>query len=416
MRSYNQIIADIETLASNHETLGSYSIGWIDENEALDAKDDAWPMLFATIDNTTIDGGSPEGGGYMIYNLQLSILDIPRDDRTDRTEIASDTHQILGDFFAAFKHPQIIADHTYEVTGTGTFEAVEWGEINAIGWRVDLGIKVAHTYDAGNAPFTGSPFSSVGCPAVTIKNGAVTLTTVPAGGEYDVSSVVDSLQVVTLYKRPTMPTQTTSYYTGDTGWQISQGLFDGWDSTTATGVKSRVQELDLTTDGTGATLLYNNPYGNKNRFTDLSGTQTDYATDNAFIDNYTGLRWFRDWEEGNVSWAGAIDYCEAITDGDGNTDYHLPPRFVFMSLAMFELENTAYDYLFQHVTDNVTGFVATANKKMWLADTLKLSTTNGFYMGSIRDPRILYTSKTSTSNNRGSHGYAVITQPTTANP
>jgi hypothetical protein len=77
--------------------------------------------------------------------------------------------------------------------------------------------------------------------------------------------------------------RTTSYFTGDSGWQFQAGTYTTGYAQTG----NLIQALDAS-DLSRETLLYNNQHGNKNRFTDGLGGN-DWI--NAVIGNLTDKRW-----------------------------------------------------------------------------------------------------------------------------
>ena len=181
MTSYNEVNADLTTIASRHDQLGSYQIGFQEGDIILD-KDNVFPRLMGSLENTQIETG------HIVYTYTLGIADIPREDFEDADEVYSDTLQILTDFFAEFKNPQILVANKYEVETSATFEPVTWGEIDGVGWTVEIEIKCPYTFDACNAPLGGSPIEVGTCDPVSIKNAAGdVIETVASGGEYTIA-------------------------------------------------------------------------------------------------------------------------------------------------------------------------------------------------------------------------------------
>jgi hypothetical protein len=100
------------------------------------------------------------------------------------------------------------------------------------------------------------------------------------------------------YQRPQITGQTTSYATYDDAWQLANG---GYNWTTPTN-PLYIQQLDLNTDPTGNTLLYNNAFGNKIRITNDDGTQK-LAVNGYCVDNLTGLGHYDNTANANrLSW------------------------------------------------------------------------------------------------------------------
>lgn len=159
-----------------------------------------------------------------------------------------------------------------------------------------------------------------------------------------------SLPLITLYQRPLLPTYVLSYVTGDEGWQIANGLYNGWGTTAATNVTCQTQTLDYS-DSTCRTLLYNNPFGNKLRFTDEAGGTT-YAN-NVMIDNLTGIWWYKDNFNSAFRldvrlWTDLFPLIAAYTDALGNNDYIFPPLSIVQSVQIWNtngstIQNTDFD-------------------------------------------------------------------------
>lgn len=122
-----------------------------------------------------------------------------------------------------------------------------------------------------------------------------------------------------LYQRPPI-TQRTSYRTGDTGWAYANGYYDYSSDPTNPAV---IQQLDYTdTTNFFFKLKFNNAFGNKNRFTNSLGVNSNAsgrlvgmsftgALSNYIIDNLTGWA-FTSFDNGSsVSWNGTIDSIAA---------------------------------------------------------------------------------------------------------
>jgi hypothetical protein len=102
------------------------------------------------------------------------------------------------------------------------------------------------------------------------------------------------------YQRPLLTGQTTSYRTGDDAWQLANGTYD---------YTPPVYPISYAQFDTFTTLISNNAFGNKNRFTDENGLQV-YGS-NYIIDHYTGLGWATGRGFGN--WDLMIDNALLIT-------------------------------------------------------------------------------------------------------
>ncbi len=89
------------------------------------------------------------------------------------------------------------------------------------------------------------------------------------------------------YQRPSSTGQLVSYATGDDGYHYINGTYDYTPPTNPVSIAA----LDWSALEPFKTLLYDNEYGDKNRFTDDVGTQV-YAND-LVKDHFTGLMYYR---------------------------------------------------------------------------------------------------------------------------
>jgi hypothetical protein len=122
-----------------------------------------------------------------------------------------------------------------------------------------------------------------------------------------------------LYQRPPI-TQRTSYRTGDTGWAFQNGYYDYSSDPINPAV---IQQLDYTdTTNFWFKLKYNNAFGNKNRFTNSLGVNSNAngriigmsftgALSLYIIDNLTGWAFTAIDNGANINWANTIDLIGA---------------------------------------------------------------------------------------------------------
>lgn len=223
-----------------------------------------------------------------------------------------------------------------------------------------------------------------------------------------------SAPLITLYKRPTKPAQTTSYSSYDEGWQLANGVFDNYNNTTATGVQTQTQDIDFATDSTGNTLLYNNPFGNTDRWTDENGLQV-YGNDIA-IDNLTGFRWRRNIADATYSmtsktWATLLSDCNNYTDPLGNSDYFMPTLFEIMTLAVIDLNQSSIQYTSALTPNTVSG------NHYFMSSTTGTNFLTHFYRVTHRNrSQQQFDSKTTFEFRNYACMMAILPQPTTPNP
>lgn len=110
------------------------------------------------------------------------------------------------------------------------------------------------------------------------------------------------------YDRPEITGQTTSYRTGDDADNLSNGVYDY----TPPAYPTSYAKLDYSTPSTAwKTLVSNNAFGNKDRFTDDTGGQT--YTNPYVIDHLTGLGIYTPMQGANQNWNTNIDEAQAST-------------------------------------------------------------------------------------------------------
>jgi hypothetical protein len=118
-----------------------------------------------------------------------------------------------------------------------------------------------------------------------------------------------------LYQRPNV-TQRTSYRTGDTGWAFQNGYYNYSSDPINPAV---IQQLDYTdTTNFWFKLKYNNAFGNKNRFTNSLGVNSNAngriigmdftgALSSYIIDNLTGWAFSAINTGASINWNNTID-------------------------------------------------------------------------------------------------------------
>lgn len=221
-------------------------------------------------------------------------------------------------------------------------------------------------------------------------------------------------QLITLYKRPPEPAQTTSYDTYDIGWQLANGVYANFNSTTATGFQLQTQEIDFATDSTGNTLLHNNPFGNNDRWTDENGLQV-YGN-NVAIDNLTGIRWKRDIDDINfnnssIVYATLLSDTVAYTDPLGNSDYYLPSIELVKTISIIDINQSTIQYTAALTPNGVTG------NHLFMTSTSGPNYTTHFYSVAHRNrSQQSFYSKMGSQFRNYAVPCAILPQPTTANP
>jgi len=160
------------------------------------------------------------------------------------------------------------------------------------------------------------------------------------------------------YQRPILTGQTTSYRTGDDAWHLANGTYDYTPPT----YPDSYAQLDNADATPFITLLNNNAYGNKNRFTDENGLQV-YGS-GLKIDHLTGLMWYTVHASGK--WNQAIDAAAASSQG-GFNDWRIPS-----DQELTSVDNKAFTFAF-----NYTPFLCSAST-LWTSTTYATTTTAAY--------------------------------------
>ena len=139
------------------------------------------------------------------------------------------------------------------------------------------------------------------------------------------------------YQRDYFTYQVISYAAYDDAWQLANGGYNF----THPAIPLFIQELDLVTDPTGNTLLYNNAFGNKIRWTNASGVLAT-STETYTIDNLTGLAYVRPTTTrssyDNVFGIGGVLETLNTSGYNGHNDYFAPNGKIIMNISTFSFK------------------------------------------------------------------------------
>jgi hypothetical protein len=185
--------------------------------------------------------------------------------------------------------------------------------------------------------------------------------------------------------RRIIPSQYTSYRTGDTGWHTQNGTFDYSSDSTCV---SYTQDLDYTTYGADGfyRLKYNNTFGNTYRFTNDIGNPPDVgnagfsaggfsgATDAYVIDHLTGVGYYvRDLGVFVNSWNNAID-AVVTSSALGYSDWF--PLTIEHGESVI---NSLYSYVSNNNIFYYIDVVGVPFNFFWYGDTIERASTNAYY-------------------------------------
>lgn len=191
---------------------------------------------------------------------------------------------------------------------------------------------------------------SASCDPVAVDDQG-TITNVPSGGSYTCTVVTPQSGID--YAVPTKPSQITSFRTGDTGYNLQNGAYDY----TPPAFPLYRQELDYNAVSPSITLLFNNAFGTKDRFTDENGLQV-YGND-YFIDHLTGRGYSYAAFGTNANWNTCVDDAFAFSDAL-YSDYRILNYHEMDSL----IDNENLTEPLDHTPTSGTFWVT-----LWLGDT-----------------------------------------------
>jgi len=162
------------------------------------------------------------------------------------------------------------------------------------------------------------------------------------------------------YDRVLLTGQTTSYRTGDDAWSLANGVYDY----TPPVYPVSYAALDFNAVSPFTTLISNNAFGDKNRYTDVNGLQV-YG-DNYVIDHLTGLGWLNI-EKTGMDWNGFIDDAYGLTTLTFS-DWRVPSINEFVSIMNRDIT----------VPTNFAPFNISTGV-FWISTTDLQDTTKSFY-------------------------------------
>ena len=97
MVTFKNIIDDFSNIATNHYLINSFHSGFLDEVDINKLDQADFPILYCEPGAATIDMG------VLTYNFTIFVLDVLKEDLTNRDTVWSNTLEILQDVVAEFK-------------------------------------------------------------------------------------------------------------------------------------------------------------------------------------------------------------------------------------------------------------------------------------------------------------------------
>ena len=97
MITYKNIIDDFNTIATNHFLINSFHSGMLDEVDINKLDQSDFPILYCEPGTATIDMG------VLTYSFTIFVLDVLKEDLTNRNEVWTNTLQTTQDIIAEFR-------------------------------------------------------------------------------------------------------------------------------------------------------------------------------------------------------------------------------------------------------------------------------------------------------------------------
>jgi hypothetical protein len=152
MKSYKQIVELLEDIEEKHLILQSFHAGPLDQVDIAKLGQPNYPLLYCEIMGVTIDNGT------LTYDLELLVADMILPNLTNRTQVYSDTLQLLHDVLDQFiqslanSNTTVDNDYKFELPASCTpFTARFDNELT--GWSGSFSIEVSNSNDLCIAPY-----------------------------------------------------------------------------------------------------------------------------------------------------------------------------------------------------------------------------------------------------------------------
>ena len=325
----NRLIQVFESVAGRHKQINSFEAvvdGEIEANEDM-----MYPALLVNPTGAVVPK-TANGFSSFAVDFKVVLVDLVQKDSSNGFEVLSDGLEVLKDIVNEFNtHPYYI-ESEFNIDNTLNFIPLHNKYTSEVsGWEVSITLLSPNRNTFCGAPLDNLVGFSFTPASVTVVDGLNTYELYPSqtytcGGEpfavnvsnsndtYNVDTELDlelpninftdsdgittsvpSMEDITAvacsprsgieYQRPRSTLQSVSYEIYDDGWQLANG---GYNYNYPTN-PLYCQRLDTATDPTGRTLLHDNAFGNKIRYTDTSGVLTPELVNEFCIDNLTGL-------------------------------------------------------------------------------------------------------------------------------
>lgn len=276
----NQLIILFKDIAARHEQVNDFAAVQ-DFNIGADNAPD-FPILVVNPTGANLPR-TDNGYSSFITTFDLQVIDLVNKDNNNELEVLSDAQQILNDIVNEFNtHPYYI-DSGIDTIGNIDFEPLRGVYTSDVdGWKISIELESPNKISFCSNPITNLSGFDFSPASVSIMDNGTSFELYPSDS-YTCTAVVDQEGIA--YQRNYTTRQVTSYTIYDDAYNMANGVYDY----TELPNPLYIQRLDLDVDSSGKTLLKNNFWGNKIRFTDVNGNASLDTNGVYFVDNFTGL-------------------------------------------------------------------------------------------------------------------------------
>jgi len=329
IHSYQSIKDLLYQFANAHLSIERYDMSFFEQlpNFATEGEQ-TFPLLYAVPQDVTLQENVDE------FTFRVYCVDLMQKDRSNETEILNQTLLILRDLnnwlredlnvpFSLIGDPRATPINNFLMDFTA-------------GWFIDITIEATPDTRDCAIPFTDNfNYEVVGGDVQITSNVTVIdgITTVELGPGESYTCTVANPPSGILYQKPLPKNIVLSQRNYDEAWHYQNGTYDYTPPTNPISVAM----IDMSASVPFLTLLNNNAFGNKERFTDELGTQV-YAN-NYVIDHLTGLGWMttviaEDVWENHLNNANAFELTAL-----GYSDFRLPSFGEWNTISFYDDAN-----------------------------------------------------------------------------
>ncbi len=276
----NQIIKAFADITERHRQLNTFFVG---DNWEIGASEALLHSVLA-VNPTKADMPKTENG-YSSFSVDFNVkcFDLVDKDESNEQEVLSDTLEILKDIINEFNTHPFYIEGDFLIDGNVSFTPfTEAFDSEVSGWEATFTLT-----SPNRRSYCSNPIDSIvgynEVPTFATVIDGLNSVELLEGQTYTCEALVPLSGIQ--YKRPTPTYVDHSFNLFDDAYFNSINAYNYPRPTNP--IYS--QELDLVADPNGYTLLHDNAFGNRIRFTDDTGVASTNGDDIYLIDNLTGL-------------------------------------------------------------------------------------------------------------------------------